>query len=368
MGSGGGLTVGRELSRYLALARPGWQLILCAIDGHPLHASLKSQDLPTNCRLLFAPPQTRQRSARHNWERQELPRIVQQQSIHAVVQLNGMVVSTVAIPTLCHMQDPWPYRPEAWDGWKDRIVAAFKRREHRRALKSAAAFTWTSDYLRNLTCGHHGIWPAISEVIYNGVPEQWLHRAESSPPLHERPNQMVTVSNVNNYKRQRLVIEALPQLLQEPALRDLTYHIVGECAPGYDAELRALAARLEVEKHVQIHGRVDEPAMISRYEQAKCFVLMSVCESFGIPAIEAMSFGTPVVVADCCAIPEVCGDAADLAPVDDVAALARHLRRVLLDPEYAQTLRQRGGERVGHFRWSAIAERMADILEQVIPR
>jgi glycosyltransferase involved in cell wall biosynthesis len=92
---------------------------------------------------------------------------------------------------------------------------------------------------------------------------------------------------------------------------------------------------------------------------------MSVCESFGIPVIEAMSHGTPVVASNCCALPEVCSNAADLAPVDDVAGLAQRLERVLINNDYAETLRQAGTQRVRQFTWNATSRKMVDSLELI---
>jgi glycosyltransferase involved in cell wall biosynthesis len=93
--------------------------------------------------------------------------------------------------------------------------------------------------------------------------------------------------------------------------------------------------------------------------------LMSVCESFGIPPIEAMSYGTPVIIADCCALPEVCGQAALKCPADDLNRLVWNLKNVLLDSDSAHRLQSAGFERVQQFSWEATARKMADELERI---
>lgn len=366
IGGGGGLTVGRDLWRYLALARPECRFTLALVKDHPLHRELSTERMPANCRIHWAPPEARQRVRRARYEKESLARWAGENAIDAVLQLNGMLVPGMPAPTLAHMQDPFPYRPIAWSGWKDRVISLLRRRQHAVALRSAAALGWTSGYLRDLICGAQKIAPARSEVFYNGVPPEWAERIERGiEPLEGRPMEIVTLSNVEPYKRQELVIRALAILRKRAGLESLVYHIVGLCPEHERARLLSLARQLGVSEHVTIHGRVNDAEMANRLKSARCCVQMSVCESFGIPAIEAMSFGTPVVTSDCCAMPETCGDAAVLSPVDDVDALADHIARVLMDESLAQTLRRRGAHRVEHFRWDQTAGRMADVLDEL---
>jgi glycosyltransferase involved in cell wall biosynthesis len=235
-----------------------------------------------------------------------------------------------------------------------------------RAMRTADVYGWTSRYIRELVCGWHKFSPRRSEIFYNGLPDEWINRAAMSTALIERPMEIVTVSNVSPYKRQDLVIRALAMLVKRPGLEKLVYRIVGKIDPeSFRTELVALANSQGVGDKVFIEGRVSEDRVREVFSAARCFVLMSVCESFGIPVIEAMSHGTPVVAADCCALPEVCGDAAALAPVDDVAALADRLERVLSDNEYAIAMRQAGAERVRQFTWNATSRKMIDSLELI---
>jgi glycosyltransferase involved in cell wall biosynthesis len=282
------------------------------------------------------------------------------------VQLNGMIVPRLRFPTLSLNQNPWPYRPEAWGSFKDRIAAWAKRRSMVRAMRTTDVYGWTSQYLRDLVCGWHKFSPRRSEIFYNGLPEQWINRAATSTALADRPMEIVTVSNVSPYKRQDLVIKALAMLVKRPGLAKLVYRIVGKIdPPSYRDELVALANSHGVGDNVIIEGRVSEGRVREAFSSARCFVLMSVCESFGIPVIEAMSHGTPVVASNCCALPEVCSNAADLAPVDDVAGLAQRLERVLINNDYAETLRQAGTQRVRQFTWNATSRKMVDSLELI---
>ena len=366
MGSGGGFTVGKELLRHLAIARPAWKFTLAIIAGHTLHEEITRESLPANCYVMRAPSTTSGKVARMRYERGEFAQWASSNGVTRLIQLNGMIIPTINIPTLSHNQDPWPYRPQAYIHWKEHVVAFFKRRAQREALKKADCLGFTSEYLRDLLIERNGIRPNCAEVFYNGLAESWLERARQPlPDWNSRPMEIVTVSNVHPYKRNHLVIQALPALLKRPGLSELVYHIVGHCEPVFREQLESLARNLGVERHVFVHGRLDDAKTQERYRQARAFVMMSVCESFGIPAIEAMTFGTPVVTSDCCAMPEVCGDAAILTPVDDVDALARNIEIALTDATRVEQMRAKGAERVQKFRWGDSAEAMARALERM---
>ena len=366
IGSGGGYTVGRELLHHMALGRPNWRFTIALITGAPLHEQMKQESLPENCHLMWAPFSATRRLPRVKFENVEMIRWANTHGVNVVVQLNGMIIPKMNLPSLSHFQNPWPFRPEAWSRMKDRILAMMQRRENARALRQAACVGFTSQYLRDLICGGLGIEPRRGAVFYNGLPDSWIERSLSElPPWQSRALEIVTVSDVSVYKRQSLVIETLPLLARRAGLEGVVYRIIGQCPPNYRNHLKALAGRLGVADRVHIEGRVSDERVQEALRQARCFVLMSVCESFGIPAIEAMTFGTPVVVADCCAMPEVCGEAADLCPVDDREQLAGALARVLTESDHTEVLRRRGAERVARFSWGRSAGAMAQSISEI---
>lgn len=366
IGSGGGFTVGLELSTRLARLRPDWRVTIALVAGDPLHEEARALPLPENTHILWAPASAARVSARLYYECGALARWARGSGISAILQLNGMIIPGVGIPTLAHCQDPWPYRPEAWSGRGDALQALLKRRAIRAAFKKAAFVSWTSGYLRELMCRRTGITPPRGEVIYNGIPDSWIAGAGAElPPYDGRPLRIVTISNVNRYKQQEMAIRAMPAILATPGLGRLEYRIAGECPSDYASHLKAVAASLRVEKAVTIEGRVSRERVVELFSSARCFVLMSKCESFGIPAIEAMAFGTPVVAADCCAIPEVCGTGACLVGADDLPGLVDAIRRVLMEPGYAAALRKNGFANIRRYSWDRSAEQMASGLATI---
>lgn len=104
--------------------------------------------------------------------------------------------------------------------------------------------------------------------------------------------------------------------------------------------------------------RPSRPDLIALYSQAAAFIFPSWYEGFGIPILEAMMCGAPVIASDRTSIPEVAGGAALLMDAEDDAALARHLTRVLAEPAEAERLRALGLARAAQFSWRATAEQI----------
>jgi glycosyltransferase involved in cell wall biosynthesis len=115
----------------------------------------------------------------------------------------------------------------------------------------------------------------------------------------------------------------------------------------------------------QLLIRPSRKDLIALFSMADAFVFPSWIEGFGIPLLEAMACGAPIVASDRGAIPEVVGDAGLLADAEDDALLARHLAAVLGSPEVAERLRERGYARVREFSWRNTARQILDSYELV---
>ncbi|MBV8636750.1 MAG: glycosyltransferase family 4 protein [Candidatus Eremiobacteraeota bacterium] len=115
-------------------------------------------------------------------------------------------------------------------------------------------------------------------------------------------------------------------------------------------------------------GWIDDATLASLYRDASVFAFPSRYEGFGLPALEAMTHGTPVVTTSNTAIPEAAGDAALYIPVDDENALANAILRILDDPNCAAALRERGLRRAAEMAWTKTAIATLDVLQKATQR
>ena len=110
--------------------------------------------------------------------------------------------------------------------------------------------------------------------------------------------------------------------------------------------------------HACLLVRPPRADLIALYSMAEAFVFPSWIEGFGLPVLEAMACGAPVIASNRGAIPEVAGDAALLSDAEDPVALAQHVELVLTDPAEAQRLRRLGLARASEFSWKKTAEKI----------
>lgn len=130
------------------------------------------------------------------------------------------------------------------------------------------------------------------------------------------------------------------------------------------ANLAAEAARLGIADRTRFTGWVENEDLEGLYRLAACFAYPTLHEGFGMPVLEAMRRGTPVVCSNSTSLPEIVGDAAIMFDPHDTAAIGEAIRRVLTDSALAADLVERGHKQVRPFTWRATAEATVRSYEQ----
>ncbi len=200
-------------------------------------------------------------------------------------------------------------------------------------------------------------------VAYPALPDTVLIRAmgksEKTTALPEK--YILSVGTLQPRKNFSRLIEAMAHI-SDP---DIELLIVGKKGWLYD-EILGAPKKFGVENRVRFLDFVPDEALPSLYTHAKCFVLPSLYEGFGLPVLEAMAHGTPVVVSSGSSLPEIAGDAGIYVDPSDVSSIIDGINRALTESAADRKARiQQGLQRVKEFTWEGAAAKVMDVLEDV---
>ena len=211
--------------------------------------------------------------------------------------------------------------------------------------------------------------PEKIEVVYNAIDERfWLEPAEDDVARVRERYQLqhpfvLYVGNIKPHKNLVRLIEAFDRL-RKGGFDNLKLLIIGDQISKLPALRRAVHSH-KLHKDVRFLGYVQDDLLAILYRLAAVFVFPSLYEGFGLPPLEAMACGTPVVASNLSSLPEVVGDAAALVDPYDVGSIADAIRRVLTDPAFAASLRDKGLVRARGFSWEHSVARTHEVYEAV---
>jgi glycosyltransferase involved in cell wall biosynthesis len=177
------------------------------------------------------------------------------------------------------------------------------------------------------------------------------------------PDYICTVGTVEPRKNIITLIEAVRMLRQRGQLRHQLL-IAGQSGWNNSAIYASVESCGLTEREVKFLGRIPEEDLPQFYSGAALFIFPSLYEGFGLPLLEAMSSGTPIVASNTSSIPEVTEDAAVLVSPRDPGAFADAIVRVTSDAALGQSLVEKGLKRARGFTWEAAALKVRRILEE----
>jgi glycosyltransferase involved in cell wall biosynthesis len=269
--------------------------------------------------------------------------------------------SVVTIHDCIHLMFP-QYLPS-------KAAYAYARASMWAAVKRSDCILTVSEASKRDILHFFNVAPEKIVVVYNAIDDHfWLTPPDDEVArVRERyqlDHQFVLyVGNIKPHKNLVRLIEAFDEL-RRTGLEDLKLLIIGDEISKLPALRRAVHGH-KLHKHVRFLGYVSDDTLRVLYRLAAVFVFPSLYEGFGLPALEAMASGTPVVASNQSSLPEVTGDAAILVDPYDVASIVDGMRRVLTDPAVASELRQRGRERARQFSWAQSVEKTRQVYEEI---
>ncbi len=269
----------------------------------------------------------------------------------------GILSSTIPQVTVVHDLLPLAFPPE------------YPRQQYYfryfvpRILRSSKVVVTDSEYTRRAVIDRYGLPSGQVRVVYPGYNPDVYYQSDGLSS-HSRSNKgeeyVLYVGNLLPHKNVLRLLDAVAILRRRRPVRLV---IRGEGRPAYARAVRARVETLGLDEAVSIRGYTTEKTMRDLYTGAACLVLPSLGEGFGLPVLEAMACGTPVVTTRVASIPEVAGDAAILVDAHDAIALADALHRVVTDRGLREELRGRGLLQAKRFDWAQTAAQMSRLLD-----
>jgi len=190
-------------------------------------------------------------------------------------------------------------------------------------------------------------------------------RAAAMRQRYDLPERYILfVGTLEPRKNVRTLLQAFAQVMAETPQDDLTLVVAGGKGWGSEDYL-ATVDTLKLRNRVRFAGFVEDDLLPDLYRGALLFVYPSLYEGFGLPVLEAMACGTPVITSNCTSLPEVAGDAALLVDPTRPEALAAAMTSIIYDGGLCQGLRAKGIARARAFTWNAVAEQTVAIYRAV---
>jgi glycosyltransferase involved in cell wall biosynthesis len=262
-------------------------------------------------------------------------------------------------------------RAREQNGFWRSVHFQFTKRVLRGATRIFAVSNFTKSEMEKL----FGIPGERIEVVYNAIDDRFLH-GHASAADRELIVQRYQVTypfllyagKISPHKNVVRMIEAFSalktRLEKDGELPDLKLIIIGDDLSG-NPDLRRTVVRSGVHNDVRFLGFVPIEVLRIFYDMAKIFVFPSLYEGFGLPPLEAMAHGTPVVASNVSSLPEVVGNAAVLVNPENVFEIMRALHRVLLDQPLRDRMKERSYQQAARFSWEKSVRRMIDVYREI---
>jgi glycosyltransferase involved in cell wall biosynthesis len=246
----------------------------------------------------------------------------------------------------------------------------------KRVLRGASRIFAVSNFTKLEIEKLFDIPPRRIEVVYNAIDERFLRGHASAADrqvIAERYQVtypfLLYAGRISPHKNVVRMIEAFSalktELEKDQAFPDLKLIIIGDDVSG-NPDLRRTVIRSGVQNDVRFLGFVPIEVLRTFYDAAKIFVFPSLYEGFGLPPLEAMAHGTPVVTSNVSSLPEVVGNAAVLVHPENVFEIMRALQRVLLDQPLREKMKERSYRQAAKFSWEKSVRRIMNTYLEVV--
>lgn len=239
-------------------------------------------------------------------------------------------------------------------------------------LRRVAAVICISEYTRQDLLQSYDVAPQKVHVVYCGIDHAQFHPgAKSGSDWMEstgiRKEYILHVGTLSERKNIPMLLRAVALLRSQGRFADYQLVLAGPEVSVLTggSEIRETIQNLGLKDAVVLTGHVPEGELAGLYAQAKVLVMPSLYEGFGLPILESMAVGTPVVASNTSSLPEIVADAGLVVPPQDEPGWAQAIGELLENPARAEEFRRRGLTRAAQFSWQQAAAETLNVYRAV---
>jgi len=251
--------------------------------------------------------------------------------------------------------------------WRLKLLAARRQADAVVTLSEASRQSLARRF--HIPVERIGVISAAPAACFRPLPADDMRRQVLARWGLEESRFILYVGGISPHKNLGALIEAFAGVRQQPSCADYRLVLVGEVAGDVffsaHGRLREQIAQLGLAEAVTFTGYVPDEQLVHLYNAAAAFVLPSLLEGFGLPAVEALACGAPVVASARGGLPEVVGQAGLLFDPSRPGELGATLERLLTDPALQDRLRALGPRRAAEFSWDRVAAETLAAFQRV---
>jgi glycosyltransferase involved in cell wall biosynthesis len=350
-----------------------YEILKRVVKSHPEHSFIFIFDRPFDKRFVFAenvkaipaPPRAKHPIIWHWWNHRTIPSLLKKSGADIYISPDGMIPTRLSIPSIPVIHDiSFIHRP------KDipLLKSLYYRKLFPRYAAAASRIMTVSEFSASDISETLGIDRSKIDVVFNGVSEEFYSDigpvTDIIPQLSEERSYFLFVGNLSPRKNVPNTIRAFNRY-RETSNNDHILVISGERF-FLNSEADREYKESPFKDDIIFTGPMNRSQLRRLYSNALALLFIPWFEGFGIPVIEAMRCGTPVITSDTSSLPEVSGDAAILVSPDNIEEISNVMKMVVSDLPLRETLISKGYANASKFSWDSTAELFWNSIEKTI--
>lgn len=240
------------------------------------------------------------------------------------------------------------------------------------SVKHAAKVLTISNSSKDDIINAYNVSPEKVVTVYPGIKEtvnlepQIYGMNQLQAKYHLSGNYILFVGTLQPRKNISRLIEAFSRIKKhEAGIKDLELVIIGKRGWLYE-EILAAPEKFGVKNSVKFLQGVTDEELAVFYKHALCYVLPSLYEGFGLPILEAMKHGCPVITSNVSSLPEAGGNAALYVDPENIGDIAEKIAKLISDKSLREELVEKGKKQVAKFSWDKAARETLEVLQEVV--